>query len=134
MFEGSLFEKLTRELTGIKHNEGDALYVSIANNLSNIFSTNVGSSEACIDYGKPELNDINLSLEESLSNINESFTASILTYEPRLHNVAVKATTNINNLSKIHISITGYMLANNQEHRVEYTAFISGDGMIEVRQ
>jgi type VI secretion system protein len=134
MFEGSLFEKLTRELTDIKENEEEALYISIANNLSNIFSTNVGSSEACIDYGKPELNDINLSLEESLTNINESFTASILKYEPRLHNVAVKATTNINNLSKIHISITGYMQANHQEHRVEYTAFISGDGMIEVRQ
>ena len=134
MFEGSLFEKLTRELTDIKHNEEEALYLSIANNLSNIFSTNVGSSEACIDYGKPELNDINLSLEESLTNINEIFTTSILKYEPRLHNVNVQATSNSNNLSKIHISITGYMQANNQDHRVEYAAFISGDGMIEVRK
>jgi len=134
MFEGSLFEKLTRELTDVKHHDEDALYTSIANNLSNIFSTNVGSSEACMDYGKPELNDINLTLEESLSNINESFTTSILKYEPRLHNVAVKATTNIHNLSKIHISITGYMQANNQDLRVEYTAFISGDDFIEVRR
>ncbi len=134
MFEGSLFEKLTRVLTDVKHNEEDALYMSIANNLSNIFSTNAGSSEACMDYGKPELNDINLSLEESLSNISESFTASILKYEPRLCNVGVKATSNINNLSKIHISITGFMHANNQDHRVEYTAFISGDGLIEVKK
>jgi type VI secretion system protein len=134
MFEGSLFEKLTRNLTDIKHNDEEALYVSIANNLSSIFSTNVGSSEACMDYGKPELNDINLSLEESLTNISESFTASILKYEPRLHNVNVKAISNINNLSKIHISITGYMQANNQDHRVEYAAFISGDGIIEVRK
>jgi type VI secretion system protein len=132
MFEGSLFEKLTHALDDIKHSDEEALYVSIANNLSNIFSTNVGSSEACTDYGKPELNDINLSLEESLTNISDSFTKSILKYEPRLHSVAVKATTNIHNLSKIHISITGFMQANNQDHHVEYTAFISGDGIIEV--
>jgi type VI secretion system lysozyme-like protein len=87
-----------------------------------------------MDYGKPELNDINLGLEESLTNINDSFTASILKYEPRLHDVSVKATANTNNLSKIHISITGYMEANNQSKRVEYTAFISGDGIIEVRK
>jgi len=134
MFEGSLFEKLTGELNDVKYEEKEALYISIANNLTNIFSTNAGSSEACIDYGKPELNDINLSLEESLTNIGESFTESILKYEPRLDNVQVKATSNINNLSKIHISITGYMHANNQNHRVEYTAFISGDGFIEVRK
>lgn len=134
MFEGSLFEKLTGSLEAVKHNDEEALYQSIANNLSNIFSSNVGGSEACIDYGKPELNDINLSLEESLGNISESFTSSIIKYEPRLFEVAVRATSNINNLSKIHISITGYMEANNQNHRVEYTAFISGDGIIEVRK
>jgi len=134
MFEGSLFEKLTGSLSEIKHNDEDALYVSIANNLSNIFSTNVGSSEACMDYGKPELNDINLGLEESLTNISESFTASILKYEPRLFDVNVRASTNTHNLSKIHISITGYMQANNQDHKVEYTAFIVGDGIIEVRK
>ena len=134
MYEGSLFEKLTGVLSHIKYNEEEALYLSIANNLSNIFSTNVGNSEACMDYGKPELNDINLSLEESLTNINDSFTESILRYEPRLQDVTVKSRSNINNLSKIHISITGYMLANNQSKRVEYTAFISGDGIIEVRK
>ncbi|HIP29142.1 MAG TPA: type VI secretion system baseplate subunit TssE [Sulfurovum sp.] len=134
MFEGSLFEKLTGSLSDIKHNEEDSLYTSIANNLSNIFSTNVGSAEACMDYGKPELNDINLGLEESLTNISESFTASILKYEPRLHDVKVNASANTHNLSKIHISITGYMQTNNQDHKVEYTAFIVGDGIIEVKK
>lgn len=134
MFEGSLFEKLTGELEDVKHSEEDALYVSIANNLSNIFSTNVGSSEACLDYGKPELNDINLGLEESLTNISEAFTHSILKYEPRLYDVKVKALASSQNLSKIHISIVGHMRADNQEHQVEYTAFIVGDGIIEVQR
>ena len=133
MFEGSLFEKLTGELDDVKHDDENALYVSIANNLSNIFSTNVGNSEACQHYGKPELNDINLGLEESLGNISKSFKESIMEYEPRLQNVSVKAATNAYNLSKIHITITGYMQANDQSMRVEYMAYISGDGLIEVR-
>ena len=134
MFEGSLFEKLTRELSEIKHNDEEAIYVSIANNLSNIFATNVGSSEACMDYGKPELNDINLSLEESLTKIKKMFEESIMKYEPRLFKVSVNATAHAYNLSKIHISITGHMIANNKDHTVEYSAFISGDGLIEVRK
>ena len=134
MFEGSLFEKLTRSLADISHNDEEALYLSIANNLSDIFSTNVGSSEACMDYGKPELNDINLGLEESLSNIDYSFTASIMKYEPRLYNVLVKSMVNTQNFSKIHISIKGYMRANNQDHKVEYKAVIMGDGIIEVKK
>ena len=132
MFEGSLFEKLTGSLSEIKHNEEDALYTSIANNLSNIFSTNVGSAEACMDYGKPELNDINLGVEESLSNINVVFTDSILKYEPRLYDVSVKSSTSVQNLSKIHITIKGYMRSNDEEHKVEYTAVIINDGIIEV--
>lgn len=134
MFEGSLFEKLVGVLEDVKHNDEEAIYQSIANNLSNIFSTNVGSSEACMDYGKPELNDINLGLEESLTHIKETFKKSILKYEPRLYSVEVNATSNANNLSKIYISITGIIHANNQDHQVEYSAFIVGDGIIEVRK
>lgn len=134
MYEGSLFEKLRGQFTHISHNDEEALYLSIANNLSYIFSSNVGSSEACLDYGKPELNDINLSLEESLANIDNIFMASILKYEPRLYDVSVNASTSKQNLSKIHISIKGYMRANNKDHKVEYKAIILGDGIIEVKK
>ncbi len=134
MYEGSLFEKLTGKFADIAHDEKESLYLSIANNLAYLFTTNVGSSDACMDYGKPELNDINLGLEESLSNINVVFTDSILKYEPRLYDVNVKASTGSQNLSKIHITIKGYMRANNQDHRVEYTAVILNDGLIEVKK
>ena len=134
MYEGSLFEKLTGTLEAVSYDDEEALYLSIANNLSYIFSTNVGSSESAMDYGKPELNDINLSLEESLSNIDEVFIASILKYEPRLSDVLVRSTVSTQNLSKIHISIKGYMRANNKDHKVEYTAFILSDGIIEVKK
>ena len=134
MYEGSLFEKLTKTFIDKKYNDKEVLYHSIANNLSNIFSTNIGSSLACENYGKPELNDINLSLEESLSNISDQFSSCILMYEPRLQDVSVKAVSHANNLSKIDIYITGYMNINHQNHQVQYRAYISGDGIIEVQQ
>ncbi len=134
MYEGSLFEKLTRAFQGQKYGDEEILYHSIANNLSDIFSTNAGSSLACKDYGKPELNDINLSLEESLANISESFSSSILEYEPRLYDISVKAVSHTNNLSKIDINITGYMRVNHKNQKVRYKAYISGDGIIEVQR
>ena len=134
MYEGSLFEKLTGEYIHISHDEKESLYLSIANNLAYIFTTNSGSAEACLDYGKPELNDMNLSLEASLSNINTVFTDSILKYEPRLYDVNVKSSSGALNLSKIHITIIGYMRANNEDHRVEYTAVILNDGIVEVKK
>lgn len=134
MYEGSLFEKLTGKFSDISHNDEEVLYLSIANNLNYIFSTNIGNAEACLDYGKPELNDINLSLEESLANIDNIFMESILKYEPRLYDVYVKSKTSTHSLSKIHITITGYMRSNNQDHMVEYTAVIMGDGLIEVKK
>ncbi len=134
MYEGSLFEKLTKAFEDQKYGNQEILYHSIANNLSNIFSTNAGSSLACENYGKPELNDINLSLEESLVSISKSFSSSILEYEPRLHDISVKAVSHANNLSKIDINITGYMRVNHQNHKVRYKAYISGDGTIEVQK
>lgn len=134
MYEGSLFEKLTNIFADQKHNDKEVLYHSIANNLSNIFSTNTGSSLACENYGKPELNDINLSLEESLADISDKFSSSILVYEPRLQDISVKAVSRASNLSKIDIYITGYMQMNHQNHKVQYRAYISGDGIIEVHK
>jgi len=134
MYEGSLFEKLSRELSAVKYSDKEALYISVANNLSNIFSTNVGSSPSSPDYGKPELNDINLGLEESLFSISENFKKSILKYEPRLHDVTVKAFADPKNLSKIYITIVGFLNVNHQDHRVIYKAYISGDGHIEVKK
>ncbi len=134
MYEGSLFEKLSGTFADIRFKDEETLYLSIANNLSNIFSTNAGSAMTCPDYGKPELNDTNLTLEESLGNINRSLSASILKYEPRLFNVSVRARTSRYNLSKILVSISGTIEINSQSRRVEYEAFISGDGLIEVRR
>ena len=134
MYEGSLFEKLTGSLDAVKHNQEDALYRSIANNLTNIFMTNIGSSESSYLYGKPELDNKNLSLNETIANVNSTLKELLLKYEPRLHDVIVRTTADSHNVSKINVSITGYMQAHDDEYAVEYSAYIYGDGNIKVKR
>jgi type VI secretion system protein len=134
MYEGSLFEKLTGSLSGIKNNDEDALYRSIANNLTNIFVTNIGSSESAYSYGKPELDNKNLSLNETIANINTTLRELILEYEPRLHDVTIRTIPDAHNVSKINVSISGYMKAHEGEYSTEYFAYIYGDGNIKVKR
>jgi len=134
MYEGSLFEKLTGSLSSVKNNQEDALYRSIANNLTNIFVTNIGSSESSYMYGKPELDNKNLSLNETISNINTTLTELILEYEPRLYDVTIKTIPDTHNVSKINVSIAGYMKAHGNKYNTEYFAYIYGDGNIKVKR
>ena len=134
MYEGSLFEKLTGSLESVKESEEDALYRSIANNLTNIFVTNVGSSESAYMYGKPELDNKNLSLNETIANINVTLKELILKYEPRLYNVSIKTTPDTHNVSKVNVSIFGYMKAHENAYSTEYFAYIYGDGNIKVKR
>jgi len=134
MYEGSLFEKLTGSLGGIKNNYEDALYTSIANNLTNIFVTNIGSAESAYYYGKPELDNKNLSLNETIANINTTLRELILEYEPRLHDVTIRTIPDTHNVSKINVSISGYMKAHEGEYSTEYFAYIYGDGNIKVKR
>jgi type VI secretion system protein len=84
-YNGSLLERLTGFHSQIQGaNDEDKLYRSIANNLSNILSTNAGSAETVNDYGKPDLNNINLSQKESFDFIEKNIEKCIKKYEPRL--------------------------------------------------
>ena len=134
MYEGSLFEKLTGSFKDVKHNDEDALYRSIANNLANIFVTNIGNSESAYSYGKPELDNKNLSLNETISSINTTLKDLILEYEPRLYDVTIKTVPDIHNVSKINVAISGFMKAHEGEYFTEYFAYIYGDGNIKVKR
>ncbi len=90
MYKGSLFERLSQEFNEkeYKSNE-EAIYASIANNLSRIFSTNAGSAEIAKDYGRPDLNNINLSMKDSIELIERHSEVCIRKYEPRLYKTKV---------------------------------------------
>ncbi|BAK74063.1 MAG: type VI secretion system baseplate subunit TssE [Arcobacter sp.] len=111
MYKGSLFERLTHKKFNYS-NDVEVLYSSISNNLSKIFSTNAGSSETVLDYGKPDLNNINLSLKESIEKIEINCEDCIKKYEPRLLKTKVNILRESLKMNKMEILIEGYLIVN----------------------
>ena len=81
----SLFERLE---CGASPPEGGA--ASIAAHLGKMLSTRAGSVKTLPDYGLPDLNDMRLSLHESLSQSRLHIERFIQAYEPRLTNARVR--------------------------------------------
>ena len=90
MYKGSIFERLSGGLkTGQGTSTEEALYQSVANNRSRIFSTNAGSAQTVEDYGRPDLNNSEMSMKDSIESIEISSEQCIQKYEPRLFKTRV---------------------------------------------
>lgn len=133
MYEGSIFERMTKGQTPNKHaSSQEAIYHSIANNLSRIFSTNAGSSQTVEDYGKPDLNNSQLSLKDSIETIENSLEVCVRKYEPRLYNTRVGVSRSQLNMNKMNIYIEGFLLVDGKSQKVNYTADLLSNGKIKV--
>ncbi len=53
------------------------------------FHTNAGSCEIATDYGRPDLNNINLSMKDSIERIEYFCELCIKKFEPRLYKTRV---------------------------------------------
>ncbi len=124
MYKGSLFERLSQEFNEkeYKSNE-EAIYASIANNLSRIFSTNAGSAEIAKDYGRPDLNNINLSMKDSIELIERHSEVCIRKYEPRLYKTKVGGVSREKlTLNHMNIFIEGYLVVNGKSKKINFKA------------
>lgn len=132
-YRGSLFERLSSQplKTEGAGNE-EALYQSIANNLSRIFSTNAGSAETVPDYGRPDLNNIRLSQKDSIELIEQSAETCIRKYEPRLYNARVGISREQLNHNEMNVHIEGYLQINRSNKKVSFKANLLGSGSIKV--
>lgn len=135
MYKGSIFERLAG---GLKVANGispeDALYQSIANNLSRIFSTNAGSAEIALDYGRPDLNNANMSLKDSIESIEESSEICIRKYEPRLHKARVGISRDQLNVNSMIINIEGFLQISGKSQKISYKANLLSNGKVEVQK
>lgn len=114
MFKGSLFERLSpTEYQTV--NSLESYYGSIANNLSRIFSTNAGSAQILNDYGRPDLNNINLSMKDSIEKLEIDCEKCINNYEPRLFKVKVRIDKESLKMNKMDIVIDGYLKVSKQK-------------------
>lgn len=132
MNNGSLFERLTGIFTSSSMDEDEILYQSITNNLANILSSNVGSSQTVPDYGKVDLNNMDLNPKNSQKFIEEELLHSILKYEKRLLNSSVVVLENQYDVSTMYIYVNGMILIQGKHLKVTFKAKIHGDGTIKV--
>ena len=132
-YRGSLLERLSASSHHIDAvTDEEALYQSIANNLSRIFSTNAGSAETVEDYGRPDLNNIHMSQKESMDVIEKSAELCIKKYEPRLYNARAGISRERLSMNEMNVHIEGFLYVNGVSKKVNFKANLSGNGAIKV--
>lgn len=131
---GSLFERLGGDAV----NRGDqphevAVMTSVAAHLAKMLSTRAGSVQTLPDYGLPDLNDMRLSLHDSLTLARDSISRSIEAYEPRMSNVQVISLPRGHDPLKLSFAIQGWLEVAGIRRQVSFSARLDGRGSVKVR-
>ncbi|MFO7704957.1 MAG: type VI secretion system baseplate subunit TssE [Halopseudomonas sp.] len=131
---GSLFERLAGESgkrSGLSVDQ--AIVASIAAHLAKMLSTRAGSVQALPDYGLPDLNDMRLSLHDSLQQARLAIEGFIEAYEPRLSQVRVVALPREHDPLSLSFALQGRLDVDGQRRTVSFTARLNGSGQVQVQ-
>ncbi|MDD1003300.1 type VI secretion system baseplate subunit TssE [Pseudomonas sp. TNT2022 ID642] len=130
---GSLFERLNGEAQLRKGNSLEACAMaSVAAHLAKMLSTRAGSVQTLADYGLPDLNDMRLSLHDSLSQARLAIENFIEAYEPRLSNVRVISLPRDHDQLRLAFSIEGLLEVEGFKRQVSFSARLDGSGQVKV--
>lgn len=130
---GSLFERLNGdgELRKGWSLEASAM-ASVAAHLAKMLSTRAGSVQTLADYGLPDLNNMRLSLHDSLSQARRAIESFIEAYEPRLSNVRVISLPRDHDQLRLAFSIEGLLEIGGFKRQVSFAARLDGSGQVKV--
>ena len=130
---GSLFERLNGDAQLRKGNSLEACAMaSVAAHLAKMLSTRAGSVQTLADYGLPDLNDMRLSLHDSLSQARLAIESFIEAYEPRLSNVRVISLPRDHDQLRLAFSIEGLLEIEGFKRQVSFSARLDGSGQVKV--
>lgn len=107
---------------------------SVAAHLAKMLSTRAGSVQTLSDYGLPDLNDMRLSLHDSLSQARTAIESFIEAYEPRLSAVHVISLPREHDQLRLAFSIEGLLEVDGFKRQVSFTACLDGSGQVKVSQ
>jgi len=134
MLGGSLFERLRGTYHKNNISDNEVLYSSIVNNLSNLLSSNTGNAQTVPNYGKLDLNNIDLSPIASQRQIEDELVKSINLFEKRLVNVHVSIVKHRYEVSTMSVFIDGQFQLRGEMFDITIKAKIHGDGSIKVQK
>ena len=133
MTYGSLFERLagdSKKRAGLSREV--CIVTSVAAHLAKMLSTRAGSVQTLSDYGLPDLNDMRLSLHDSLSQARLAIENFIEAYEPRLSNVRVISLPRDHDQLRLSFSIEGLLEVDGFKRQVSFAARLDGSGQVKV--
>ncbi|QIB51864.1 type VI secretion system baseplate subunit TssE [Pseudomonas sp. OIL-1] len=134
MSYGSLFERLGGESarrSSWQHEK--AVTTSVASHLAKMLSTRAGSVQALPDYGLPDLNDMRLSLHDSLQQARIAIERFIENYEPRLSRVRVISLPRDHDPLSLAFAVEGLLEADGFRQQVSFSARLDGSGQVRVQ-
>ena len=105
---------------------------SIAAHLGKMLSTRAGSVQTLADYGLPDLNDMRLSLHESLTQSRLHIERFIQAYEPRLANVHVRLLPDVRGSLVLAFAIEAERVIDGVLQPVVFQARLAQAGRVEV--
>ncbi|WP_095194622.1 type VI secretion system baseplate subunit TssE [Pseudomonas sp. Irchel 3A7] len=132
---GSLFERLGGDVEKrVGWSRENSAMASVAAHLAKMLSTRMGSVQTLPDYGLPDLNDMRLSLHDSLSQARLAIEHFIEAYEPRLSKVQVSPGVRDDDRLRLSFSIEGLLEIDGFKRQVSFTACLDGSGQVKVSQ
>ena len=130
---GSLFERLGGDADErVGWSREVCAMASVAAHLAKMLSTRAGSVQTLSDYGLPDLNDMRLSLHDSLSRARLAIEQFIEAYEPRLSNVHVIPLPNDHDPLRLSFSIGALLEVDGFKRQVSFAARLDGGGQVKV--
>lgn len=130
---GSLFERLGGDVEErLGWSREACVMASVAAHLAKMLSTRAGSVQTLPDYGLPDLNDMRLSLHDSLSQARGAIERFIEGYEPRLRKVRVIPLPREFNPLRLSFGIEALLEVEDFQRQVSFTACLDGSGQVKV--
>ncbi|MBO3277363.1 type VI secretion system baseplate subunit TssE [Pseudomonas schmalbachii] len=131
---GSLFERLSGEAgKRAGWSREIAVTASVAAHLAKMLSTRAGSVQTLPDYGLPDLNDMRLSLHDSLSQARSAIERFIEAYEPRLSQVRVVSLPRNHDPLNLAFAIEGMLEIDGLKRHTRFSARLDGSGQVRVQ-
>lgn len=131
---GSLFERLNGDADKrAAWSREVSIMASVAAHLAKMLSTRAGSVQTLADYGLPDLNDMRLSLHDSLTQARLAIERFIEAYEPRMSNVRVVSLPRDHDRLRQSFSIEGLLEVDGFKRQVSFSARLDGSGQVKVK-
>lgn len=107
---------------------------SVLEHLIRVLNTKKGSVDIDPDFGVPDITNISSSFSaESVPELESAIKRVIENYEPRLKDVAVRFSSQADDLLALRFSITAKLVTDEKSKPIIFETIVDSDGQVKVR-